>query len=391
VRVLHFGDSHAAAKEALREYRGILQAQFGEGGPGFGLPWAQKVVGVSAQASTGWRKDSGAGPTLCGRWLEASRAGERATLEGRFSRFRLHFLRQRGAGSVRILVDGRTLSELSLPSENPELCLYEKELPAGSHKLEILCLTEGPVRLLGVALENSHGAVHSAVALNGSQASWLLGIPEDLFVAQVRAEAPDLLILAFGTNEANDRRFDVNTYRQSLEALLTRFRKAAPDAVLLLTGPPDAQLPKALPGAMDQVIAEQRSAAARFGALFLDRREAMGGPGSMNVWNQSGLVQRDFVHFTGPGYERLSRLVLGSLFQRLQQTWDGNPDARLAKASHGAFSLPATLPAPPAAPRAAKEGNPIYVFRTEDGRTIITDHPNTISGERGDWIGRRPH
>ena len=27
---------------------------------------------------------------------------------------------------------------------------------------------------------------------------------------------------------------------------------------------------------------------------------------------------------------------------------------------------------------------------TEDGRTIITDRPATLAGERGEWIGRKP-
>jgi hypothetical protein len=275
---------------------------------------------------------------------------------------------------------------VSLRSEEPGLFLFEKELNSGPHKLEILSTAGGPSRLLGLALENPRGATCGTVALVGSQASWMLGIPEELFLAQVRAETPDLLILAFGTNEANDRRFDPSVYRQSLDALLGRFRKAAPEAVLLLTGPPDAQLSRALPGAMDRVISEQRAAAARSGALFMDRRDAMG---SLASWNQSGLVQRDQVHFTGPGYERLSRLVLGFLFQRLQQAWDPNQDARLAKASRGAFTLPAPHTNVPAAHSAVDE-HPVYVFHTEDGRTLITDQPNTVKGERGEWIGRRP-
>jgi len=386
LRVLQFGDSHAAAKESQREFQGILQTQFGEGGPGFGLPWIRKMSGVTTPASAGWRKASGPEAGLCGSWLEANRAGERAFLEAKFSRLRLHFLRRRDGGAVRILVDGRSLGDVSLRSEESGLCLFEKEQNPGPHKLEILSTADGSSRLLGLALENPRGATCGTVAVVGCQATWMLGIPEDLFLAQVRAEAPDLMILAFGTNEANDRRFDPSVYRQSLDALLGRFRKAAPDAVLLLTGPPDAQLPHALPGAMDQVIAQQRAAATRFGALFLDRRDAMG---SLASWNQSGLVQRDQVHFTGPGYARLSRLVLGFLFQRLQQAWDPGQDSRLAKASRGAFTLPALNAAVSVARNAAEE-HPVYVFRTEDGRTIITDQPNTVKGERGEWIGRRP-
>lgn len=394
VRVLHFGDSHLAQAGNQRNFSEVFHGQFGDGGSGFGLPWVQPRLGLRVQASRGWRKGvgtaaSGAPASLGGAWFEATHAGESAWVEGRFSRLRLHFLRRPGGGTVRLRLDGQTLGEVSLQGESEELVVFERELPAGPgpHKLEMATVADGPVRLLGLALEHHAGVVHSVVAFNGAQASWLMEVPETLFLAQVRAEAPDLVILAFGTNEANAREFERPLYQLSLEALLARFQQAAPRAALVLVGPPDAHLPRAVPGALEGVIELQRAAAERFGAFFVDQRQGMGGPGAINEWSQSGLAARDLVHFTPEGYRRLAHATLVQLFDQLEQRSPGR---------EAVFSVPVDKPRKEASlqvrslPGTPSVEHPIYVFKTEDGRTIITDDPATVSLERGDWIGRKP-
>lgn len=280
LRILHFGDSHLAAPGTRRAYRQTFQSQFGDGGPGLSLPWAEAPGNGATSMSRGWRKAlHPAGDTCLGlgaRFMEARGAGEWARLEGAFSRLRLHFLRGPGAGSARILVDGRCLGEVSLRGGGPGLELFDRQVGAGRHRLEILTSQDGPVRLLGVSLEAASGVAYSPLAFNGAEAFWM-GAPGELLLSQLQAEAPDLVILAFGTNEANGPRFDPTAYRRRLEAFLGRFRKAVPGALLLLLGPPDARLPQGLPGSLDQVIAAQQAVASRLGALFLDQREAMGG------------------------------------------------------------------------------------------------------------------
>jgi hypothetical protein len=43
----------------------------------------------------------------------------------------------------------------------------------------------------------------------------------------------------------------------------------------------------------------------------------MGGKGSMRQWVSTGLAQRDYVHFTAPGY----RLLGGAVFQDLMDQY----------------------------------------------------------------------
>lgn len=387
VRILHFGDSHLAAPATSSAYSAFFRGSYGDGGPGLGLPWVSPMEAVRAEASRGWRKSRwkdgdrrlGLGATC----FEAKRPGEWARLEGRFSRLRLHFLQQPGGGQVRISVDGVFLEDLDL-SVGGGVRVIDHALGGSPrvHRVELLTRSAGPVRLLDVALEGSSGAVHSALAFNGAAASWLTETPESLFATQLRAESPDLVMLAFGTNEANASDFTAPLYQVMLEAVLARFQKAAPGAGFVLLGPPDAMLKRGLPQALEQVIQVQRAVASRMGALFVDRRQAMGGAGSIEAWLGEGLAAGDRVHLTGPGYARLARATLTDLWSQVGQ------EARFPSAPPEA-----QLPAPPASsatPPPQSKGSTIYVFRTTEGRIFIVDDPRKVAGLEGEWIQGKP-
>ncbi|MBI4912372.1 MAG: hypothetical protein HY823_06515 [Acidobacteria bacterium] len=399
-RVLQLGDSHTAARSHAATWKAHLQAQFGDGGWGYGLPWTSALAPRCGK-SPGWKLSV---PTLRngtdglgglgGAYLEASRAGEKAWVETPFKRLRIHLLRRPGGGSVRILVDGRERGSHLLDGPVEALCV-EPDLGAEGRRLEIECLG-GPVRILGVALENGPGATYSALGINGAQGSWLLRGDPLLFEAVLRKEAPDLLVLAFGTNEASLGDFEPEFFRRGLKQVLDRLRGAAPGCALLLLGPPDAVLGRGRPGALAAVSRIQGEAARAAGALFVSQQEAMGGEASSLAWHREGLMARDRVHFTPEGYARLARASLGALFGRLGRARPAEAeDPRLARALPGAFELPAEAPRllgrfEGSVSEVAPAPRPIYTFRTEEGRLIITDDPAKVEGLRGAWVGRGP-
>lgn len=353
-RVLHFGDSHLSAPVAAGAYREALRQRFGAGGPGFGLPWVRPLPGLRATASGGWLRASRKEAGLSGAALDARVPGAWLRVVGQFTQVRVHFLRRPGGGRVRLSLDGKVVQEVDLTGPTAGLALVEVgALEPGSHALEIQAMA-GSVRVLGAAFEAGDGAVHSVVAFNGAEAAWLAALPEALLTAEVAAEKPDAVILAFGTNEGLGGSFQPEAYRRSLRRVLSTLRQAAPSATLVLVGPPDGRARRG--SKLDAVVAAQRELAQHMGAHFVDQRQAMGGAGAIDRWWGEGLAAADRVHLTGPGYQRLSRVVLSDLLPRL-----------------GPVDATALVPVLP-------PSRPVLIFRRPDGTLLITDDPAQGAG-----------
>ena len=133
---------------------------------------------------------------------------------------------------------------------------------------------------------------------------------------------PDLVILAFGTNEAVDWAADPELYRASLRETVAQVRKAVPKAVLLMIGPPDlvghagTLDPRCTPPApvrLSTVLDIQRETAREARALFWDWQQAMGGPCSMPRWQAQGWANPDGTHLTYDGYRHAADLLLRDL------------------------------------------------------------------------------
>ena len=131
---------------------------------------------------------------------------------------------------------------------------------------------------------------------------------------------PDLIVLAYGTNEAGSSQWTLEKYQTMFMGLLRQFREAAPTASILVLGPPDrAQKVKRQWQTMARIgiIAEaQRRAALSMGCAFLDLREEMGGAGAMQQWVKAGQAQADHVHFTSPGYRKLGDAVYSDIMNQ---------------------------------------------------------------------------
>jgi lysophospholipase L1-like esterase len=161
---------------------------------------------------------------------------------------------------------------------------------------------------------------------------------------------PDLLMLAYGTNEIGDDDVPIELYESRLRRVLERARQVAAQASCLLIGPSDRPLRNDDGSFSDRpltsaVIDVQRRLAREFGCGFFDLRRFMGGPMSMLSWVDAvpPLGSRDYVHFTAAGYERLAESLHASLL-------DGLPTAP----TDAIAASPAAPAAAQALPRADK-------------------------------------
>jgi len=130
----------------------------------------------------------------------------------------------------------------------------------------------------------------------------------------VAQRAPALVILAYGTNEANSHVWTAAQYRADLTEIIARIRRAAPRASILLVGPPDCGKLRPLLH-LSEVIDMQRQIALSQGAAFWDWRMHMGGERVVTQWVRAGLGQADYIHLTGEGY----RLIGNMLFAQMEK------------------------------------------------------------------------
>jgi len=343
LRISFWGDSHVAAEVLPGQLRRRMQARWGDGGPGFvllGQPWpSYRHARVETGATEGWRAER-----LWGRYTHtrprprddlfgvagisvhsAKRAsGPRTWMipQGRaLAAMDLYYLRQPGGGTVEVLADGRRVERLNTRERKKRPSRARIKLSAKTRRLE-LSIEGGEVRLFGADLESGRpGVVVDTFGINGAQASAILKWNERLLEQHLDQLAPDLLILAYGSNEVDARGLTRRTFARDFDAVLGRMRKAAPTASCLVVGPPDqARYHKRTgwksPPRLDYIVDEQRRLARLRGCAFWDQRTAMG-EGNVFSWVQQGLAQEDHLHLTARGY----RQVGDALYQALIDAW----------------------------------------------------------------------
>lgn len=329
VRILHYGDSHTAADEWTGEMRARLQEKFGDGGSGYsfaGRPWnGYRREDVHSGSTSGWHTDGLVGRSgdgvygLGGISMSVRSPKEGIYVEADASDFELFYYQQPGGGSLQLYDNGVPVERLSTDGD-PSPAYYRLEDMPGPHKLELETLDHAPVRLFGWVAEKPTGVTYETLGINGAGASIILDWNEETLRSNIERRNPALIVLAYGTNEAGQKSWTLESYRDMFEKLIARLRAAAPTASILVIGPPDRdQHTKKGWQPMDQldmIVEAQREAAMANGCPFWDMRAKMGGKGSMQEWVEAGMAQGDHVHFTGPGYHMLGDAVVRDLMSQ---------------------------------------------------------------------------
>ncbi|HET6585984.1 MAG TPA: GDSL-type esterase/lipase family protein [Nannocystaceae bacterium] len=335
VRVAIYGASHTEADVYPQYVRSYLQERFGDGGHGFvqvAKPWnGYSHVDVAVDGLDRWRTDTahrGRGDGYYGL-LGASVATSHPKAFARVrpaadvvaSRYELHFLAQPRGGSFAVYVDGRRHAEVSTASERIGAGYHAFEIEEGSHAIELQPNGDGEVRLFGITMERaSPGVVVDTLGIRGTRAAGALAWDETIWADNLGRRAPDLVVLAFGTNEATDTHQPIADYEERLHAVIERIARAAPQASCLLVGPGD--FPDVSDGGtvlprprVTEIIAVQQRVAAAAGCGFWDLRAFMGGELAMVKWVAADppMAAADYVHLTRRGYVRMGMALVDAM------------------------------------------------------------------------------
>ncbi|MBZ0273725.1 hypothetical protein K8I61_16925 [bacterium] len=331
-RVAHYGDSLIEMDLLSGQARRRLQAAFGDAGHGFihaarTRTW-YRHDDVEHEPDAAWiayqLNESGSPTRKYGYGIAVS-AAYKAKAETRIgaagsgpgskvSRFEILTLASPDGGPVEVRIDGDKKGAFDTRG-NGEAGVVRLAVPAGRHRLELAATKAGPM-LLGVILENDGpGVVYDALGVNGIGASALVRADRDHWRDQLAHRGPDLVILAFGTNEATEKNLNVTAFKSGLTQVIGDVKKALPHASIVVMAPLDRAEKQG--GALvtmpsiPKIVAAQKEAAADAGVAFWNAFEAMGGEGSMARWYQSKprLASGDFMHPTRDGAK-----VLGDMW-----------------------------------------------------------------------------
>jgi lysophospholipase L1-like esterase len=353
VRVIQFGDSHTAGDSFTGALRTLFQQKFGDGGAGFsfaGYPFAgYHIRGTKRAQSTGWLalgthlNDIGDGMVgMGGVSLSTNAAGNWVSLDADATSLQVQYLVQPNGGSIEIRDNDTLIATVSTASsdtaapvlmESATAGHFDAPVEPGPHHFEVLTVDPAPVRLLGLSTENAAGVTYEAAGINGAEASLFLRWNEALQQSLMLETNPALIVLSYGTNEAGDRNWTEEGYAAMFQRIIERCRRLAPNASILVVGPPDRALRagrrawKPFSG-VDRIVAAQRSVCRQMHCAYWDQRSRMGGLGSMRDWVSISWAQPDHTHFTGEGYTELA----SALFSDIVQQYDSYYPAPLTRA-----------------------------------------------------------
>ena len=339
-RIAVWGASHVAADVFTGYLREQLQSRFGDAGHGFILPaqpwryyrhrhidvesnyrrwtthrirtgnWVEDHYGYAGVAVESSRDDAWGAITTA----EHGPIGQHAGV------YELWYLKQPDGGELDVFIDGRRVDRLSTAGEEraPGYAAYQVE--DGPHRFEVRVRGNGPVRIFGTVVEReTPGVVVDTLGINGARIQSHLYWNDALYREHLARRAPDMVVLAYGTNESGDDDVPIEEYETGLRQVVARVREVVPSASCLLVGPTDRPLVESGVVAdrprTAQLVEVQRRVAEETGCGFYDLVAFMGGPLSMQRWIDEEYGRDDYVHFTVRGYERLGVALFDALLR----------------------------------------------------------------------------
>jgi hypothetical protein len=346
VHILQIGDSHTAGDMIADGWRTRLNADYGSAGRGIvpgGRPFPGYLTwGINATWSPGWSvngifgrvwQPDGPPVGIAGYSKTARAPGEFLSLtaegpEYLFDRFVVCGNASPEAGAVSVKFADMT-EELDFSASQATTVCREFRTPFAVGHVEVMTRDERPVTVTSMATFRSSGGVSlSNLGVPGSQLKHFARTDDRVVRAELHAYRPDLIVIAFGTNEGFAADLDLDDYKRGLRVQVQRIQHLmGAEVPIMLLGPPNALTRNAniaqaggftptmcetglmVPGHIAAVRAAQREVATDLGLAYWDWARAMGHDCAMYQWRSEGFVVRDAIHFNRQGGTRLGGLL----------------------------------------------------------------------------------
>ena len=347
VRIMYYGDSQIEGDRITSYLRQTLRKGHGGTGPGLLLPLMPVMYTktVWMKSSSNWKKfnylsyksgeishnELGPFMAVC-RYLregETTNEPEKATVRIRptnladsassvYDKLRIFYGNTTGAVTVTVKADdNEVFSDTLIRGKG----LKEITCSLGNAS-DVLIEFEGKVSpdIYGISIESPRGLIIDNIPQRGSAGLEFTMVDRSNLSASYLKLSPDLIILHYGLNIVRNVREDYSYYRKGLTRQLSLIREISPASRILVisltdmafrdgdTIKPYQNIPS--------IIEAQRIASEESGAAFWDSYNAMGGGSSIIKWveKKPALAQKDYVHFTYPGADTISKILANAMF-----------------------------------------------------------------------------
>jgi lysophospholipase L1-like esterase len=341
LHILQIGDSHTAGDNITQGWRSRLQARHGVGGRGLlaaGRPYGGYLTwGVTASQSSGWSvnatfgrswRDGGQPLGMSGFTQTARAPGETIGVtadspDQNFDRVILCAIAQPGGGTFILRLGGEEHRwSLDAPQVQPACRAVDSAHPVGS--ASVTTEDDGIVSITSFGtFRKRGGVVLSNLGVVGAQLSHFGRTDDAVLRAEFGVYRPDLIVLAFGTNEGFAPSGSGDGFEATIRSQVARIRRlAGPNVPIMLMGTPDAGTRNgAISGGVNcgegwfeprllSIVRERQARVARELRLgFWNWAAAMGGRCSSHQWVLTAQMRGDHVHFARSGGDRIGSLL----------------------------------------------------------------------------------
>ena len=334
VAILHYGDSPTTADLITGDVRALLQQRFGDAGHGYLLtakPWewyGHRGTDISAH---GWTMSTAVGKGhadiygLGGASFEgASGATSRFTLkDGTQTSMEVSYFAQPDGGTVAVSAGDTALATIDTRGDAREPGWKTVALPMGTKAVDVKVVS-GRVELFGETFaRQQRGILYDSLGLNGASTTVMSrGFNADVWEAELRHDAPALVVINYGTNESNSAAFVEKQYEHELRLAIGRIRTALPNVSILVMSPMDRGERHGIDdietmATIPEIVSIQKRVAADAGCAFFDTYDAMGGDGTMARWytGRPKMVGADLIHPTPQGAGIIAQVFVKDLLE----------------------------------------------------------------------------
>jgi len=193
-------------------------------------------------------------------------------------------------------------------------------IPAGLKGFKIEFFGKHSPDLYGLQIDDTAGIIVDNYAIRGHSGNGLFRINDEYLSKQIAQTNTRLIIFQYGANMLPylDSEKECKTYENSFYRLFMKFKKAAPNASILVIGNGDMGYKKSGEEKSYPYVRclsdIQKSAAKKAGCSFWSLLDAMGGDNAILSWKRKGLCMLDG-HLTPKGQRIMANLIFRAIMR----------------------------------------------------------------------------